>query len=192
MSMEKGTYFSKEYCPTKAECFDILRVYGTPIHVQGHCNAVGEVGYAIARALNEKGLDINERLVASAGYLHDIARVHKIHEKVGANYLKSIGLEDVSRVISDHTKHKINQEILSLDEEDILCIADRLVIEASFVGPEKRMDYIKSKAIKKYGKESEPLLDKIKDDFIKFVAEIETFIGDEIINIIPDDIRLTS
>ena len=79
-----------------------------------------------------------------------------------------------------------------MDEEDILCIADRLVIEASFVGPEKRMEYIKSKAIKKYGKESEPLLDKIKDDFIKFVAEIETFIGDEIINIIPDDIRLTS
>lgn len=187
--MGKKVVFSKTYCPTKQECFEILKEYGTPVHVQNHCNAVAETAIAIAKALNEKGLKLNVSLVASAGYLHDIARVHKKHEEVGADFLLSIGLGDVSLAIRDHTKHKINTEIKSLSEEDVLCIADRVVLQSNFVGPQKRMEYIKSKALQKYGRDSEDFLDKIIDKFIKFIAELEVFIGDEIYNIIPEEIR---
>lgn len=187
--MKKEISFSKEYCPSKSECLTILEEYGTPKHVQEHCKAVSEVSSAIASKLKEKGLDINVELVKSAGYLHDIARVHKIHEKVGAEYLKSIGLEDVAEVIKDHTKHKINSDIRMLDEEDILCIGDRLVIENKYVGSEKRMEYIMSKAILKYGEDSKDRLDKIKDNFVGFVRGLEDFIGEDIGDIVPDEIR---
>lgn len=178
----------KKY-PSKYECMEILQAYGTPQHVQDHCNAVGEVASAIARELNKKGLKVDENLVSSAGYLHDIARIHKVHEQVGAEYLKSIGLEDIADVMKDHTKHRINENISMLDEEDILCIADRVVIQSNYVGPEKRMEYIMSKAILKYGPESQEKLDKIKNDFIEFVKRLEGFIGEEIGDIIPEEVR---
>lgn len=178
--MEKYTSFSKNYYPSEPECMEILDIYGTPENVKLHCKTVGKVANIIAKALNQKGLKINVPLVSAAGYLHDIARVHKVHEKVGAEYIESIGLKDVSEVMKNHTKHMINEEILLLNEEDILCIADRVVLESKYVGPQKRMEYIKSKAIMKYGQESEAQLDKIKDEFVKFVKDLEDFIGNEI------------
>lgn len=187
--MKNNSNYSKEYCPSKTECFEIIREYGTPTHVQSHCNAVGETAKAIAKELNNKGLKINVDLVSSAGYLHDVARVHKKHELVGAQYLKSKGLIDVSEVIKDHTKHKINTEIQRLNEEDVLCIADRVVLENKFVGPQKRMEYIKSKAIKKYGQESEGALDWMIYEFVSFINELEIFIGKKIYDIIPGNIR---
>ncbi|WP_320798638.1 HD domain-containing protein [Peptostreptococcus porci] len=189
VDMNKDFIFPKDYCPTKYECMDILNRYQTPEHVQLHCFAVGEAAKSIAIELNKKGLKINSQLVAAAGYLHDIARVHKNHEKVGAEYLYSIGLENVAKVINDHTKHKINTDIFSLDEEDVLCIADRVVLQSNFVGPQRRMDYIKSNALKKYGQESEDFLDSIIEKFVRFIAELEEFIGDELYNIIPDEIK---
>ena len=187
--MSEKIYFSKSDCPDKSRCIAMLKEYGTPEHVQKHCNAVGETAKAIAMALKENGLKINVELVSSAGYLHDIARVHKKHEIAGAEYLRSIGLEDVSEVIKDHTKHRINMDIPSLSEEDVLCIADRTVLEDRYVGPKKRMEYIKSKALLKYGQESEGKLDRMIEEFVEFVSELEVFIHDEIYNIVPEDIR---
>jgi len=187
--MKNKVIFSKEYCPSKFECLEILKSYGTPSHVQEHCDAVGETAKSIAIELSKKGIDLNIDLVASAGYLHDIARVHRKHELVGAEYLNSIGLKDVSEVIKDHTKHKIKMDVNLLDEEDILCIADRVVLEGRFVGPRKRMQYIKNKAIKKYGPDSELFLDEVINQFTEFVGRLEEFIGDDIYNIVPNYIR---
>lgn len=188
--MEKQFNFSSDYCPTKKECFDILDDYGTPDHVKLHCNAVSETGRAIAVALNEKGLHLNTNLIASAGYLHDIARVHKNHEEVGGAYLKSIGLFDVGNLVSQHKIHKVKGAIENLQEVDILCIADRVVLQSHFVGPEKRMEYIKKKALKKFGKENEHILDRVIADFISFIEALENYLGDRIYNLVPNDIRV--
>lgn len=184
--MKKYKNFSKTHRPTKSECIKILENYNTPVHVKNHCIAVGKVAGAIASALNKKGLELDEDLVLSAGYLHDIARVHKVHEKVGSEYLVSIGLTEVAEVMKNHTKHKISRDIQSLNEEDVLCIADRLVLEDRYVGAKKRMDYIMSKAILKFGEENKARLDEIRDDFISFVLKLEEFLGESIEDLVEE------
>lgn len=187
--MKKEFNFSKEYFPTKNECMEILENYGTPKHVILHCNAVSETAKAIGKSLNNKGLDINIELVSSAGFLHDIARVHSKHDKVGAEYLRSIGLKNVAEVTQNHTKQEINPNFDMLTEVDVLCIADRVVLENKYVGPKKRMEYIKTKALKKYGPESEELLDNLIDEFVNYIANLEIYIGDSIYNIVPESIK---
>ncbi len=179
----------KEKCPTKSECENILEKYNTPIHVRKHCYAVSKTAGSIAEALNNKGLKLDVDLVRAAGYLHDIARVEKNHDKVGADYLSSIGYKKVANVIKNHTKHKINPDIGLLDEEDVLCIADRVVLQSNYVGPKKRMDYIMSKAILKYGQDSRDLLDSIAKEFVNFIYALEDFIGSPLYKIVPEDIR---
>lgn len=176
-------------CPTKSECENILEKYNTPMHVRKHCYAVSKTAVSIAEALNNKGLKLDVDLVRAAGYLHDIARVEKNHDNVGADYLSSIGYKKVANVIANHTKHKISTDIRLLDEEDVLCIADRVVLQSNYVGPKKRMNYIMSKAILKYGQESRELLDSIEEKFVKFIYALEDFIGSPLYEIVPEEIR---
>lgn len=187
--MEENYDFKKEKCPTESECEEILEKYNTPMHVRKHCYAVSNTAISIAEALNSKGLKLDVDLLRAAGYLHDIARVEKNHDKVGADYLSSIGYKKVANVMADHTKHKINPDIRLLDEEDVLCIADRVVLQSNYVGPKKRMDYIMSKAILKYGEESRDSLNNIAENFVRFIDELEDFIGYTIYDIVPEDIR---
>ncbi len=41
--------------PSKAECLQILKDYGTPPHVVGHCKSVAAVACKLGEALNQKG-----------------------------------------------------------------------------------------------------------------------------------------
>ena len=166
--------------PSKEECLVLLEKYATPENVRRHCIKVAQVAEAVATELNRLGANLDISLVISAGYLHDIARVHSKHDRVGAEYLISIGLEDVAKVICNHTFHKIDHRDLDINEEDILCIADRLVLEDRYVGPEKRMAYITSKALKKFGEEKRKDLNKAANNFIEYIRQLEVFIGKEI------------
>lgn len=158
----------------------LLNKYGTPERVKRHCIRVAQVAEVIAVELNRCGLKLDIPLVVSAGYLHDIARVHSKHDRVGAEYLTSIGLGNVADVTRDHTFHKIEHKVLDINEEDVLCIADRVVLEDQFVGPEKRMEYIISKAVLKFGEEKREKLENEAGRFVTYVQELEEFIGKKI------------
>ncbi len=181
---ENKKYKAHDY-PSKEECFEIMASYATPEHVQRHCAAVSSVAEAIALALNAKGADLNIPLVISAGSLHDIARVHSKHERVGAEYLASIGLEEVADTIRNHTFHKVVHRGLDINEEDVLCIADRLVIEDQYVGAEERMNYIAKKAVKKFGEEKLKDIEQWTQAFIQYINELEEFIGYQIKDLVP-------
>ncbi len=185
---EYKKYQANDY-PSKEECFNIMAEYGTPEHVKLHCEAVSDVAKAIAEALNSCGLKLNIPLVISAGCLHDIARVHSKHERVGAEYLDSLGLSEVADTIRNHTFHKIINTGLDITEEDILCIADRLVIEDKFVGAEKRMAYIAKKAVKKFGEEKQAEIETWAKVFINYIDNLEEFIANKIIDIIPASVK---
>lgn len=171
---------NNNHCPSKEECLILLERYDTPERVRRHCSRVAQVAEAVAVELNRCGTNLDIPLIISAGYLHDIARVHSKHDKVGASYLTSIGLENVAKVTYDHTFHKIVHKGLEIDEEDVLCIADRVVLEDQYVGPEKRMAYITSKALMKFGEEKRDVLDKAASDFVEYIKELENFIGKKI------------
>lgn len=185
--MEKAGKYEADFCPNKEECYKILRDYKTPMHVINHCETVAAVSTAIGRELVSKGVRLNLDLIEASAYLHDIARTKKNHDKEGAAYLSGLGLHDVARVVCDHTFHRIKEDISSLDETDILSIADRTVIEDRFVGPRKRMRYITDKAVLKFGEERRDELEKRADAFVKLVERLEEFIGKKLEDIIPKD-----
>ena len=170
--------------PSKEECRALLESYGTPEHVINHCYMVSKVAEVLAIELNRCGLNLDVSLLIAAGCLHDIARVHSKHDKVGAEYLTSIGLEKVAKTTWDHTFHKIEHNVDQINEEDLLCIADRVVLEDKYVGPEKRMEYITSKAILKFGPEKRDELNIAAQNFIGYVHELENFIGKKISQLI--------
>ena len=174
------TTIKENQYPSKEECMVLLDKYGTPERVKHHCIRVAQVAEVIAVELNRCGLNLDISLVVSSGYLHDIARVQSKHDRVGAEYLASIGLENIANITRNHTFHKIEHRGLDINEEDVLCIADRVVLEDQFVGPEKRMEYIISKAALKFGEEKRKDLEDGARRFVTYVQELEEFIGKKI------------
>jgi uncharacterized protein len=132
-------------CPSEEECYSILRAYGTPEHVIGHCEAVCKTAVSVAAALNEHGYDLNIELIRAAALLHDIARVEENHHLVGGEYVESIGYPEVGEIVSKHMYHPITHDVKDVDEQDLVCLGDRLCKFDKYVGYEERMEYIKKK-----------------------------------------------
>ena len=168
--------------PSKEACIALLIEYGTPKGVIAHCRKVAQVAEAVALELNRCGLKLNISLVVAAGCLHDIARVHSKHDIVGADYLTSIGMKQVADIIENHTFYHIEHKGFQIDEKDVLCIADRVVIDDSYVGPEKRMEYIIEKAVKKFGEEKRRDLEKTAANFVEYIRELESFMGKKFVD----------
>lgn len=175
--------------PNREECKKIMRDYGTPERVINHTEAVALIAQKIAERLKDKGLKLNIPLIVSSAYLHDIARTESKHDIKGALYLKKIGLPEVAEVIMNHTFHKITDNISEIDETDVLCLADRMTIEDRFVGPERRMEYIINKAVLKFGEEKRDELEEKAKSFVRYVHELEIFMGKRIEDLIPSSIK---
>lgn len=140
--------FKMERIPDKEKCLKLLEEYKTPEHVINHCMAVCKVAVLIAEKLNEKGYDIDIKLLQASAMLHDIARVEDMHETVGAEYLRYKGYPEVADIVKRHTSYKEFSSPENINETDILCIGDRTVREDEYVGVDARMEYIKEKAVR--------------------------------------------
>ena len=163
--------------PTKDECFRLLNEYHTPEHVQGHCKAVAETAYAIGKALNEKGFNLNLELITAAGLLHDIARVEDKHWEVGADMMDKLGYDEESTIIRQHMTYSPFSDINSVSELDLVCLGDRLVKEDEYVGLDDRIDYVIKKAAKNGHEDAKPYILEKKEDARRFMDEIEGIIG---------------
>ena len=162
--------------PTPDECLRVLAEYGTPEHVIAHCRAVAAVGYTLATALDRKGVALDEDLVLAAGLLHDMARVEDEHWEVAADYCLSRGWSREAEIIRQHMRYEFNS-LEDLNETDIVCLSDRLVLEDRYVGLQKRMDYIVAKAIKNGNDNYVPHILRRKEETKKLIAGIEEIIG---------------
>lgn len=187
--MEVKKRYMSAYYPGRDECLDILKEYGTPEAVINHAATVSEVAIAIGSRLNEKGAGINLELLTAVTYLHDIARTKSKHDKAGAEYLETLGLSDVADVIRNHTFHRIINKGININEEDLLCIADRMVIEDKFVGPEKRMEYMTKKAVLKFGEDKKEELAERARTFVRYIEELEEFIDKKIEDLLPESAK---
>lgn len=163
--------------PNEQECFKILENYGTPPHVIRHCKEVSRVAVSIAEKLNSKGYDINIPLLRASALLHDVARVHDEHERVGAEYLRTLGYDDVAELVSQHTHYRDFNNVGDIKEVDLLCLGDRTVVENEFVGVEKRMEYIKEKAMRIGRPDLVKHLNIAKKFMDKYVYNVEQVIG---------------
>lgn len=123
-----------------------LREYGTPVHVIAHCTAVAGVAKKVGEALNKNGFNLDTRLIEVAGLLHDMARTEDKHWEVAADFLEHRGFEQEAEIIRVHMHHHFPEDPCFTTETDMVCLADRLVMEDRYVGLHVRMDYIMKKA----------------------------------------------
>lgn len=162
--------------PTREECERLLREYQTPEHVRRHCRAVAETAYTIGAALNKKGLQLDLELIVSAGLLHDIARVEDKHEEAGAVIIREKGFDQEADIIKAHTRYDFSCSG-RINETDLVCLGDRLVLEDAYAGLDARIDYIIKKAARHGHPESEPIIRRKKQETRLFMNEIERILG---------------
>lgn len=160
---------------TEEDCLRILKKYGTPPHVIAHCRAVAEVAVTVGEKLNEKGHDLNLALVEAAGLLHDIARTSPHHEKVGEDYLRSIGLDEVADIVAVHMHYTCFNPIDRIDETDLVCLGDRVCKEGKYVGVEERMNYVLAKA--KDNPHATRIILQKKAELLDYAEKLERYIG---------------
>jgi uncharacterized protein len=92
--------------PSREQSLQFLRQSGCSNNVIKHCEAVAELSVEIAKACEEKGLEVDLALVETGALLHDIgrAKTHSVHHAViGAEIAKSLNLPDpVISIIKRH------------------------------------------------------------------------------------------
>ena len=184
--------------PNRQQCMQMLADYQTPPHVIGHCKAVAAVGYTLAKALNERcgGRVISDRgssavanqtsdldlkldldLILAAGLLHDMARVEDMHWEAAARYCEVRGFQQEADIIRVHMTYDPFHDLAHLNETDIICLADRTVLEDRYAGIERRIDYIIAKAERNGHPEHRPHILRKKAETKVLIDEIETFLG---------------
>jgi len=163
---------------TKSMSMEFLRSYSTPEHVIAHCVAVADVAIKIGKALNDKGFSLDLRLIETAGLLHDMARIDDKHWEVSADFLQNRGYEQEASIIRVHMHHHFPTDPLLTTETDMVCLADRLVLENQYVGLHARMDYI----IKKAADQPE-IIQRIQSNKIlvgEYISNLESILGEPI------------
>ncbi|NLT47153.1 MAG: HD domain-containing protein [Clostridiales bacterium] len=146
---EGGCLFcgGKNLIPSEETCMELLKTYGTPPHVVRHCIAVKETAMRMAKALNENGENLDLSLVQAAALLHDIARTEENHGVKGAIIAEKHGYHQVAKMIKCHMFYATNPYKNNINEQDLLCLADRMVKENKYVGLDNRMQYVLDKLI---------------------------------------------
>lgn len=163
--------------PDRDLCMQYLKEYNTPVHVIGHCRAVAETAYRIAEELNKHGYDLNLDLILAAGLTHDIARVEDEHWNRGAEFMAERGWLEEAEIIRVHMHYSPFSELKDLTETDMICLADRTVLEDTYVGLDKRMDYVIEKAIKAGRLNAREIINSKKEITRQTIIGIENIIG---------------
>ena len=181
----------EEYrAPDREECMRVLEEYGTPGHVIEHCKAVAAVAFAIGRAFNERRKEMAEEgagfdferpldmdLILASGLLHDMARVSDEHWEVAADYCLGRGWWREAEIIRTHMKYDPFNDPDHFNETDIVCLADRIVLEDRYAGLEPRMDYIVAKAKKQGNDHHVPHILRKKKEVGRLIDDIEEYLG---------------
>ena len=155
---------------------EIYKEYETPEHVRRHCAAVADCGVRIAKALNAHGFHLDLALINGAGLAHDAARTMERHWDVMAERLNEMGYYDEAAIVKMHMNPGEYNPVDTITESDIICLGDRLVKEDTYVGIDKRFDYIIEKA-RKHGILDFDTIMENKAKMQHLLDEIEDVIG---------------
>lgn len=113
----------------------------TPNHVILHCKGVSDAAVKIGNALNEVGFSLDIELIRVSGLIHDVMRTSENHGEAAADLLTEMGYREEADVIRNHMHYSFGAP-KDLTEEDVVCLADRLVKEDTYVGIDRRVDYL--------------------------------------------------
>ena len=157
--------------------------YKTPPHVISHCEAVCYVAVKISEELNKVGHNLDLSLVEGAALAHDVARIYEDHELEGGRILSALGYEDEADIIRIHMTYPTFNSLESLNECDMVCLSDRLVIENRYAGLDERLDYVIKKLPR--GRMSTESILEHKKQIKGLVRDIENKIGKSLDSLFP-------
>ncbi len=166
--------------PGHATCLAALAELHCPPNLVEHQLAIGRVSREMALLLSEAGVEINVRLVAAAGLLHDVGRVFELagaspppgvtpHAHLSAVWAAQQGLApELARVMLLHGL----DSLASADyfprtwAERIVMLADKMVEDSSLVGVKERLRALRQRypAAASLVELAGPLLDKMEAD----------------------------
>jgi HD superfamily phosphohydrolase YqeK len=103
---------------------------------------------ALCRAMNRTGAGLDEKRVAAAALLHDIAKGAPDHARAGARMLDALGFDRVGAIVAAHTDLPA-EEVQNPQEAAVVYLADKLVGPDRFVPIESRFDV----ALRRFGRD---------------------------------------
>ena len=164
--------------------------FETPKHVIGHCRGVSDAGARIASALNDAGFSLDVELVRVSGLVHDMCRLRENHGEEAARILREDGYPEEADVVENHMHYTFGDP-RHVKETDILCLADRLVLEDTYVGLDRRIDYLIHKPGETFARTER--LYKSKQATREYMDALESFIGKSIDSLFiePRELLLT-
>jgi CTP:molybdopterin cytidylyltransferase MocA len=119
-------YAESEFFPDRDECEELLEIAGTPPRAARHMGVVAGCAGLIASELERRGAKLDQRLLAAACLLHDIAKGQKEHEAVGARWLRKRGYLKVSRLVASHKDLPGKASKKRISEAEVLYLSDKI------------------------------------------------------------------
>lgn len=154
---------------------ELFKEYHTPLHVQQHCNEVTRVAVLIATKLDAQGFDIDIDELRGAAMVHDVLRVEEDHDIKAANLLLSLDFPHEAELVRKHMKYFPFNSVNHFKAIDVLCLADRVVKEHSYVGLDERMQYLIDKPGKNQERTNRIL--EAKEHTAKIIDQLEELMG---------------
>lgn len=121
-------------------CLELREAAGMLPHIKKHCDAVTDAALMICDKLTENGVTLDRNLLECSCLLHDIARLEKPHEEIGAKYISAIGWSDAGNVIRQHAEPDSDE----INEAAVLSTADKITREDERVTIEERFSKFQS------------------------------------------------
>ena len=140
---------SRQDSPTVQKCMEILDRHNVKASIIEHSRKVAMLACFLAFKLNQKGYNLDLELVTATGLLHDIAKGKPNHAVTGAMMVCRLGYPKVGEVISQHSDIKVSKN--TINEAEILYLADKLIIEDKIVSIDERFQ----RGLDKYGSNAE-------------------------------------
>jgi broad specificity phosphatase PhoE/CTP:molybdopterin cytidylyltransferase MocA len=131
-------YGFRQAIPTERECKALFKSQGATEKMISHCRMVAELAKIFAINLNRAGLALNVELASVSGLLHDLAKGQPDHARAGARILEELGFGPAARIVGLHTD--LGTKLQSMDEAELVYLADKLVDGDLLVSLEERFD----------------------------------------------------
>lgn len=132
-------YNENKNCPSFELCEKIQDFFQMSDAVKAHSNKVAAVALNICQRLYESGIVLDNKIVMAASMLHDIAKGKTQHANVGANWIRDMGYEEISKIVVEHMELDIISKVPT--EKEVVYLADKLVKDDKLVSIDERFSY---------------------------------------------------
>lgn len=136
--------------PSRQTCLELLKRRRVPQHIIVHSLQVERVVRFLAVFLNERGENLDLRLLEAAALLHDITKIDGLrtgrnHARTGAALLRAHGFDRVAEIVEHHIVVPRAPRLFKVTEDELVNYADKRVMHDRIVTLQERFEDIKDR-----------------------------------------------